>query len=371
MIYLDNAATTLVKPASVERSFVQAMRTMASPGRGGHEPAMRAAETVLDCRMEAAELFNAPEPEQIVFTMNATHALNIAIRSLIRRGERVVVSGFEHNAVTRTLQACGARVCVAGRRLFDPADTIEAFQKALPDADFAICTHVSNVFGYALPIYEIADLCREHGVPLIVDASQSAGILTVDVQRLGAAFTAMPGHKALFGPQGTGILICGETGEPLLHGGSGSESILQEMPAFLPDRHEAGTQNVCGIAGLLAGIRFVKEKGTEAILSHERRLLADARRELTGCGLQLFTGSEQTQCGVLSLRSERHDCEWIAQRLAERGICVRSGLHCAPTAHESAGTLQSGTVRLSFSPFVTAEQVKGACAALREIADQA
>ncbi len=327
---------------------------------------MLAAETVFDCRIAASELFHVREPEQIVFTLNATHALNIAIHSLVSEGGSAVVSGFEHNSVTRALHAYGARIQVAGRTLFDPEDTLDAFRKNLPGAKLAVCTHVSNVFGYILPIYEIAALCREFEVPLIVDASQSAGILEVDAQRLGAAYIAMPGHKALFGPQGTGILICGEAGIPLLHGGSGSESILQEMPAFLPDRQEAGTHNVCGIAGLLAGIRYVQEKGRNQILAHEKTLLDTLRRELSDSGLELFLGSDGTQSGVVSLRSTRHDCEWIGQRLAERGICVRSGLHCAPTAHESAGTIYSGTVRFSFSPFVTVGQIKTACAAVRE-----
>ena len=369
MIYLDNAATTLIKPATVEHAVLGAMRSMASPGRGGHKPAMLAAETVLDCRLEAAELLHVQEPEQIVFTMNATHALNLAIYSLLKPGAKTVISGFEHNSVTRPLRAGGADIRVAGRRLFDPQDTLEAFARELPGARLAVCTHVSNAFGYVLPIEEIAALCRRHRVPLIVDASQSAGILEVNAERLQAAFIAMPGHKALFGPQGTGILVCGEPGRPLLHGGSGSESVRQEMPDYLPDRLEAGTHNVCGIAGLLAGIRYVREKGTEAILAHELKLLELMRRELSGSALELYLGGGDTQCGVLSLRSGKHGGEWIAQRLGERGICVRSGLHCAPTAHESAGTLSTGTVRFSFSPFVSQEQVKGACAALREIVE--
>ena len=370
MIYLDNAATTLIKPACMEHAVLRAMRTMASPGRGGHKPAMLAAETVLDCRIAAAELFHVQEPEHIVFTMNATHALNLAIRSLISRGDRVVISGFEHNSVTRPLHALNADIQVAGRMLFDREEVLNAFQKTLPGARAAVCTHVSNAFGYILPIYEIADLCRQHGVPLIIDASQSAGILPVDAARLGAAFIAMPGHKALFGPQGTGLLICGKPGKPLMYGGSGSESILQEMPEYLPDRLEAGTHNVCGIAGLLAGIEYVRSKGTDAIFDHEKKLLAIMRAELDGSDLELFTSEQDCQCGVLSLRSPQYDCEWIAQQLAERGICVRSGLHCAPSAHQSAGTIGTGTVRFSFSPFVTDEQVKTACLALRQLQDR-
>ncbi len=198
MIYLDNAATTLIKPVSVQRAVTEAMRLCASPGRGAHPPAMLAAETVFRCRCAAAELFNVPQPERVVFTMNATHALNIAINSLAGPGTKTLISGFEHNSVTRPLRTIGAQVTVAGRRLFDPAALLEEFERLVPDMDLVVCTHVSNVFGYVLPIYEIAGLCRRFGKPLIVDASQSAGVLEVDMERLGAAFVAMPGHKALF-----------------------------------------------------------------------------------------------------------------------------------------------------------------------------
>lgn len=366
MIYLDSAATSLLKPLAVEQAMLRALRGMASPGRGAHAPAMLAAETVLDCREEAAALFHVPDPERVVFTFNATHALNIAIRSLVRPGARVVLSGFEHNAVTRPLHALGAELRVAGRRLFDPEGLLEDFARLLPGADAAVCTQVSNVFGYALPIERIAELCKLNRVPLIVDASQAAGVLDVDMARWGAAFIAMPGHKGLLGPQGTGLLLCGSSAEPLLYGGSGSESRLQDMPAELPERLEAGTHNVCGIAGLLAGIRYVRERGTAAILAHERQLLETLCAELAGSGLELFTGPEQS--GVLSLRFPTLDCESAARRLAEHGICVRSGLHCAPLAHESAGTLETGTVRLSMSPFLSEGQIRESARILRKLA---
>ena len=361
MIYLDNAATTLPKPVAVERAVCRAMQSMASPGRGAHPPAMRAAETLFQCRSAAAELFNMPEPERVVFTMNATHALNIAIRSKARRGTRVLISGFEHNSVTRPLADIGTDITVAGRKLFDREDTLNAFKREIPRAELVVCTHVSNVFGYILPIYDIAALCRKHGVPLIVDASQSAGVLEVDFQKLGAAFVAMPGHKALFGPQGTGILLCGEEGVPLMQGGSGSDSIPQLMPEYLPDRLEAGTHNTTGVAGLLAGINFVREKGTENIRKHERALLEHMSNELESEKTELFAADASVQSGVLSLRVKGRGCEDIADGLSQRGVCVRSGLHCAPTAHRSAGTLDTGTIRFSFSPFVTESQVRSAC----------
>ena len=371
MIYLDSAATSLLKPAAVERAVLRAMRTMTSPGRGGHAPTMLAAETVYDCREAAATLFHMPDASRVVFTMNATHALNIAIRTLVRPGTRVLVSGFEHNAVTRPLHAAGADVRVAGRRLFDPEAMLQEWRVALPGTDVAVCTMVSNVFGYVLPIAEIAELCRKTGVKLIVDASQAAGILPVDAERLQAAFIAMPGHKGLMGPQGTGILLCGEDGDPLIQGGSGSESRLQTMPETLPERLEAGTHNVCGIAGLLEGIRHVSEKGTDGILAHETQLLQKAVDCLDGSGFALYTGPERTQCGVLSLRCPWMDCEELAGRLAVRGVCVRAGLHCAPAAHESAGTLETGTLRLSFSPFLSAGELARGCSVLLEESEKA
>ncbi len=368
MIYLDNAATTMIKPLAVGRAMLNALQTMASPGRGAHEPAMRAAKTVFDCRMEAAELFNVPEPEQIVFTMNATHGLNIAINSLAHRGTKVLVSGYEHNSVTRPLAELGAEIQVASAAPFDSSGILAAFERKLPWAELVVCTHVSNVFGFILPIYEIAGLCRSRGVPLIVDASQSAGALDVDYGRLGAAFIAMPGHKGLFGPQGTGILVCSGESRPLISGGSGTDSMVQHMPEYLPDRLEAGTHNVCGIAGLLEGIRYVRQKGVGEIFAHERALLRHMAEGLGALeGLELFTDGGQDQSGVLSLRSDKMNCEDLASALSERGVCVRTGLHCAPYAHRSAGTLDSGTVRFSFSPFNTEGEVDSCCQFIKDL----
>ena len=254
MIYLDNGATTLHKPKAVRLAVNRALLRCANPGRGGYPAAMEAAEAVFRCRNLAGELFDCP-PERVVFTMNCTHGLNMAIRTLVHPGDRVVISGFEHNAVTRPLHALGAQVTVAGRKLFDWKDTLEAFDRALAQKPVAaVFTHVSNVFGYILPVRELAELCRLHGVPFILDAAQSAGSRPVGLRSLGAEFIAMPGHKGLLGPQGTGLLLCGRDPEPLMQGGTGSISAEQDMPDFLPDRIEAGTHNMPGIAGLLAGI---------------------------------------------------------------------------------------------------------------------
>lgn len=360
MIYFDSAATTFQKPPQVAEAVMEALSTMSSPGRGGYPAAMRAAETAFACREELSELFGVGNPEQVVFTLNATHALNLAIKSLVGPGDRVVISGYEHNAVTRPLAALGADITVAEAPLFHRAELLRSFDRLVtPGTRTVVCSHVSNVFGWVLPVEEVAALCRRRGVPLIVDASQSAGVLPINMKGLGAAFAAMPGHKGLYGPQGTGVLLCGggET-RTLLEGGTGSLSLQQEMPEFLPDRLEAGTHNLPGIAGLLAGVRYVRRRGPEAILAHERRLtllLAEQLRRMPGLRVFSRPGLRE-QAGVLSLVPEGRDVEQVGERLAEQGAAVRTGLHCAPLAHRSAGTLDTGTLRLSLSAFNTAEE---------------
>ena len=368
MIYFDSGATTLRKPPEVARAMLRAMEQCASPGRGGHEAAMAAAEAVYDCRVRAAALFDA-QPEQIVFTMNATHALNMAIRTLVSPGDRVLISGFEHNAVVRPLYALGAETVIAGRALFDPDDTLRAFRERLDGGIRAVvCTHVSNVFGYILPIGKIAALCRERGVPLIVDASQSAGMLPVSLRKLGAAFIAMPGHKGLYGPQGTGLLLCAHDAAPLLYGGTGSASLEQTMPDFLPDQLEAGTHNMPGIAGLEAGLRFVRER-RERIERHERALIARAAAALRGMdGVTVYAARDAAeQVGVLSFNLDGREPEKTADALAQRGFALRGGLHCAPYAHRTAGTLPNGTVRLSVSTFTSAADIDAFAHVLQSI----
>ena len=358
MIYFDAGATTLQKPEAVARAMYRAVGTLSSPGRGSY-PATRAAEeTDLRCRTLAAELFGVTDPERVVFTSSATHGLNIAIRTLVKPGGRVVISGYEHNAVTRPLHAIpGVEIAVADAPLFDQEEMVRQFAQALETpADAVICTHVSNVFGCRLPVERIAALCRERGVPFVLDASQSAGMLPISLRDLGAAFIAMPGHKGLYGPQGTGLLLCGD-GEaaPLLEGGTGTQSLLQHMPEALPDRLEAGTHNMPGIAGLLEGLRFVRETGIRRIADHERHLAMHAAELLEEIdGVELFRNRDFAhQTGVLSFRVDGWDCEELGERLAAQGAAVRAGLHCAPLAHRTAGTLETGTIRLSMSAFNT------------------
>ena len=370
MIYLDNAATTLHKPRAVDEAVRRAMHAAAGYARGGYAAAMRAGETVYACREQAAALFGVRDPARVVFTMNATHALNLAIHALVQPGMRVAVSGYEHNAVMRPLLLRGIDPIVLDTPLWDSAAMVEAAGQALADgAELFILNHVSNVFGFAAPVEEIAALLDEAGVPLILDASQSAGLIDIDVRRHPClAAVCMPGHKALYGPQGTGILLALDdriAARPLLAGGTGSRSEEMRQPDFLPDALESGTPNVPGIAGLAAGIAFVRAVGPANILAHERKLTREFARALEGES-RITCFAHPAQTGVLSLTVRGAAVENIAETLARQGVAVRAGLHCAPLAHRTAGTEETGTVRFSLSFYSTAHQLEHAAALVRQ-----
>ena len=373
MIYLDNAATTLPKPRPVRHAVSKALRKGGNAGRGSHSGESWASGIFYDCRKELAALFGLDDPERVVFTSNATHALNLAIGAVAKPGRRILISGYEHNAVRRPLLARPEVETVVVRSpLFEPEVLLWKFADELRrGADAVVCTHVSNVFGYILPVERLDALCAAYDVPLILDASQSAGVLPLDCSRLRATrFIAMPGHKGLYGPQGTGALLClsGEI-EPLLYGGTGGDSRAKGMPAYLPERLEAGTGNLPGIAGLLAGVRFVRRRGLDKILAHERDI---ARQIAEGLALRpnlrCFTSPGFfCQTGVLSIEPLSVSAEEAAEKLVSAEIAVRAGLHCAPLAHDSAGTGERGTLRLSPSVFTTPRQAEQAVEALRSL----
>ncbi len=365
MIYLDNAATTLRKPAGVSEAVRYAIENLANPGRGGHASSMKAGDAVYQTRRLAAKLFEC-SPDQVCFTLNATHALNIALFSLLSRSDRVVISGLEHNAVTRTLHAIGAKVEVVRAPLFSAEQWLEEFRRALAEpAKAVVCTHVSNVFGCVLPVEALAALCRQKNVPLVVDASQSAGVLPVSLKQWGAAFVAMPGHKGLLGPQGTGLLLCGRTPKPLLFGGTGSLSQSPSMPEETPERIEAGTVNVPGICGLGAALRYLLGSRADRRLLHERQLISACAQGLRSMGATVYAGAGQS--GVLSFTDVHQDPEELCARYAARGIALRAGLHCAPLAHETAGTLPAGTIRVSVSPLTQKTGIEQFLSVSREL----
>ena len=369
MIYLDNAATTLVKPRAVGEAMRRALTGAAGYARGGYTAAQRAGDLVYDCREQAAALFGMVDPSRVVFTLNATHALNIAIHALAKPGMKVAVSGFEHNAVMRPLALHGIEPTVLDTPLWQPDRAVKAVRKALDEgAELFILNHVSNVFGAVCPLDEVGRLLSAAGVPLILDASQSAGILTLDVSRHPClAAVCMPGHKALYGPMGTGLLLALDdrlAARPLLAGGTGSLSESMAQPDFLPDAQESGTPNVPGIAGLAAGVRFVRSVGAANIAAHERKLVRELARALeTNENVEVFSGP--SQIGVLSVRVKDVPAESAAAQLADAGVAVRAGLHCAPLAHRTAGTEETGTVRLSLSFYSTPRQVEQAAEAFK------
>ncbi|MCL2031220.1 MAG: aminotransferase class V-fold PLP-dependent enzyme [Oscillospiraceae bacterium] len=384
MIYLDNAATTLPKPKSVKKAVGAALRESGGAGRGGHAAAVRAAEILFETRETAAGLFRMRDPERVIFTCNCTHALNIAIKSLAPRGGRVVTSGFEHNAVVRPLfrlsRENGVKVDVLPTPLFEPETAVELFDMALRgDVSLVVCTHVSNVFGYILPIERIWELCRRRGVPMIVDAAQSAGCLPIRGD--AGPYYCMPGHKGLYGPQGTGLLLCpppaggGGVLRGLIEGGTGVASADPAMPNFYPERLEAGTPNAHSIAGLNAGMRFVVERGLASPAGRPEGappsggLIARLERSLSAIwGVTTYAAKDlYGQSGVMSFTVEGRDPENVAARLAARGIAVRAGLHCAPHAHRTAGTLPGGTVRVSPGAFNTPGDVGKLAAAVRRL----
>ena len=375
MIYLDNAATTYPKPFSVLETVYRANRKYAyNSGRGGYRESVQTAEKIFAVRDCLGRFFHCPE-QNIVFTNNCTTAVNTALKGLLKPGDHVLISALEHNAVFRPIY----KLAREGRITYDQVpyhpdpdrflQNIRALEQ--PNTAMVAMLHASNVFGVVHPLRLVGDYCRQKGWLFVVDAAQSAGILPIDMQAMHISALCAPGHKSLFGTMGTGVLALADGISPdsLTEGGTGSRSFDPQMPPDLPDRLEAGTHNMPGIAGLLAGVRFVRQLGPEAICAGERQLTFQAAEGLRRLpGLQVFALPDlAAQAGVLSIVPEHMDAEALGAALADRGIAVRAGLHCAPLAHRTAGTLDTGTVRLSFSHWNTREEVSRFLVAMGEI----
>jgi len=376
VIYFDNAATTFPKPAQVVRRVTQTLENYsANPGRSGHRLAMEASEAVFDCRSRAAAMFGLDDPSRVIFTSNATQALNLAIRGYAGAGDRIVTSSMEHNSVARPCFEHSKRggfwdtaeVCI------DSDDrTVAAFERLIrDDTRLVIATHVSNVFGNVLPVERIAAVCRKKGVLFMLDASQSAGSIDIDMKKNGIDILCAPGHKGLYGPQGTGLLIINteKLPRPIISGGTGSGSADLAQPDFLPDRLESGTLNVAGIAGLAAGIGFISGFGNGEVMRHELALSYEMKRALSDiAGVRLYD-VKTAVTGLFSFNIEGVDCERTAQELNAAGVAVRAGLHCSPLAHRTMGTLKTGTVRVSPGVFNTMQEAERLCTAVKRIAE--
>ena len=376
MIYLDNAATTAIKPVSVRHAMQEAMTNYsANPGRGGYALSMDTAEMVYGCRERAARMFGLGQAEGVVFTQNCTHALNFAIKGLMPAGGKAVVSSLEHNAVMRPLTAMrqqGVRTDTAEVIFGDDDATFRSFERLIDaDTNVVICTHASNVCGLVLPIGRIGRLCRQRGIPFIVDAAQSAGMIPIDMTQMCIDCLCMPGHKGLYGPPGTGMLLTGRTiPQTVIEGGTGTFSIDFNQPENLPERLESGTINTVGIAGLSAGLAFVEQKGIGRIHDYEIGLLQelyDGLRSIREVVLYMDRPSVSHFSPVLSFTVEGMPSEQVGEELAQAGFAVRAGLHCAPTAHRRLGTLEQGTVRVSPSVFSRREHIRAFCAQMKKI----
>ena len=378
MIYFDNAATTLRKPRCVIEAVTEAMGSMGNSGRGVHSGALSAARTIYDTRAALAKLFGAEGPERIAFTANSTEALNMAIKGLLAPGDHVITTALEHNSVLRPLYELEDR----GMELtILPADTLgniccEDFEKEIrPTTRAIVTTHGSNLTGNLLDIEKIGSIARAHGLTYIVDASQTAGVFDIDVQRMNIDILCFTGHKGLLGPQGTGGLYVREGIEirPLLSGGSGVQTYLRSHPPQMPTALEAGTLNGHGIAGLGAAVKYLQETGLDSIRQKEQALMwafYEAVRQIPGITVygDFSTGE---RCAIVSLNVRDYDSGEVSDALSESyGIATRPGAHCAPLMHRALGTVDQGAVRFSFSHFNTEEEIKIAVSALQELAQE-
>ena len=378
IIYFDNAATSWPKPLETIAAMQNYMQNVGgSPGRSGHRLSLEAARIVFNTRDKLAQLFNVPDPLRIVLTKNATEGLNIAILGLLKSGDHVITSGMEHNSVMRPLrimEARGAEITVIPcdvDGLIDPENILKAIKK---NTKAIFITHASNVTGTVMPVADIGRIARERNLILCLDASQTAGCYPIDVKEMNIDLLAFTGHKALFGPSGTGGLYIREnlekSIEPVYLGGTGSRSEVEEQPDFMPDRYESGTPNTIGITGLQAGVEFILSKGIAQIKSEEEKLAQMFIDGISNLPEIMIYGqkSVKRRTPAVSFNIMGMDPAAVTMQLDDRfGIMSRSGLHCAPSAHKTIGTFPSGTVRFSFSCFNTEEQVVFSIEALKII----
>ena len=376
MIYFDNAATTLRKPDCVIQAVVEAMQSFGNSGRGVHGGALSASRIIYDARAALAQLFGAESPERIAFTANSTQALNTAIKGVLRPGDHVITTALEHNSVLRPLYELedqGVELTIL------PADSLgniryEDFEREIrPNTKAIVTTHGSNLTGNLLDIAKIGAIARRHGLVYIVDASQTAGVFHIDVQKMGIDILCFTGHKGLLGPQGTGGLYVrsGLEIRPLLSGGSGVQTYLRSHPPQMPTALEAGTLNGHGIAGLGAAVRHLLEIGTQTVREKERELMMAFYQEVTRIpGIKVYGDfRNMDRCAIVSLNVRDYDSGEVSDALSESyGIATRPGAHCAPLMHKALGTVEQGAVRFSFSHYNTMEEIKIAVSALRELA---
>lgn len=378
MIYLDNAATTMQKPEEVIEAVVQAMHSMGNAGRGAHSASLEASRTIYDTRELLCRFFGGTDPRRLVFTSNSTESLNIAIKGLFEPGDHVITTMLEHNSVLRPLYEMEKRgveltIIPADKKgVIDYSDIEKAIRL---NTKAVVCTHGSNLTGNLVDIERIGKITRKNGLLLVVDASQTAGVFPIDVEKMQIDVLCFTGHKGLLGPQGTGGMYVREGIQirPLKSGGSGVQTYSKSHPAEMPTALEAGTMNGHGIAGLHAAVEYIQRTGIDQIRKREQACM---KRFYEGViqvpGVKVYGDfDDMNRCAIVSLNIGDYDSSEVSDELlTEYRISTRPGAHCAPLMHEALGTVEQGAVRFSFSHFTTDEEVDTAIRAIRELAEE-
>ncbi len=378
MIYMDNAATTMHKPKEVIDAVMAAMSSMGNAGRGVNEASLSASRLIYDTREKLCRLFGAEDPRQIVFTANSTESLNIAIKGILNPGDHVIATMLEHNSVLRPLyemEKKGVRLTIVKSNPEGTLDLADIENAIAPDTKMIVCTNGSNLTGNYIDPEPIGTLAREKGIVFVVDASQTAGVFPIDVQKMKIDVLCFTGHKGMLGPQGTGGMYVrkGLSVRPLLSGGSGVQTYSKTHPTEMPTALEAGTLNGHGIAGLHAAVEYLEKTGVDTIRAREQDLMwrfYEGVKEIPG--VKVYGDfSTKNRCAIVTLNIGDYDSSEVSDELlTEYGISTRSGGHCAPLMHEALGTVEQGAVRFSFSHYNTEEEVDMAIRAIRELAEE-
>lgn len=377
--YFDNAASSWPKPPAVMEAMNKVLvEYSANPGRGSHKMAVRASRTLFEARKNLAKLFNINNPNHISYTLNATHALNQAIKGFLKAGDHVICSSIEHNSVRRPLEYLKKTINVEVSYLATDAkgniNLMDIPALIQPNTRLFVCSHSSNLLGTIMPIDKISEILKKHNIKFLVDAAQTAGIIPIDINTMGIDMLAFPGHKGLLGPQGTGGLYSHPSIdlEVFMHGGTGSQSEEIEQPAVRPDRYESGTQNTVGIAGLNEGVKFVLNENVERIHTREwelTQLLMKGLSEINGIKI-LGPEFGEDKTGITAFNLNHVDSSEVAFILDQSyNIAVRSGYHCTPLAHQSVGTMETGAIRASVSYFTTEQEVDYLIQSVKEISN--
>lgn len=372
-VNFDNAASTFPKPAAVRRSLFDAVSNFGgNAGRGGHRLTLTASEKVFDTRQTAADFFGA-DPENVIFTLNCTHALNMAIQGIMKNGGHIIISSIEHNSVARPVYAL-SRAGIASGSIADVYDDDERFLSEFKrlirhDTKAVVCTAAGNVTGRMLPIKEIADICKSRNICFIVDGAQGCGVMDIKLSD-GINIICVPGHKGLYGPTGTGLLITDGKYKlsPMIQGGTGSASAELLQPDILPDSLESGTLNTVGVIALKSGIDFVSAKTTGRIFAHEERLCQKFIRMLDPERVTVYRTKGLRYAPIVSFNINGMAPETAAALLDQKGYCLRAGLHCSPLAHKTLGTAE-GTIRFSPSVFNNERQVTGLAEEIKKLCE--